>query len=40
MELGYKGKDFMSREEFEAAKKAALKGPLKRKKFLDAVYDV
>ena len=37
VELGYKGKDFMSREEFEAAKKAALEGPLKRKKSLDAV---
>ncbi len=27
----------MSREEFEAAKRAALEGPLKRKKSLDAV---
>lgn len=33
----YKGKDFMSRDEFEAAKRAALEGPLKRKKSLDAV---
>ncbi|KAJ9449371.1 hypothetical protein DIPPA_06812 [Diplonema papillatum] len=37
VELGYKGKDFMNREEFEAARKAALEGPLKRKKSLDAV---
>eukprot|EP01065_Artemidia_motanka_P051527 TRINITY_DN9115_c0_g4_i1.p1 TRINITY_DN9115_c0_g4~~TRINITY_DN9115_c0_g4_i1.p1 ORF type:complete len:247 (+),score=70.09 TRINITY_DN9115_c0_g4_i1:27-743(+) len=37
VELGYKGKDFMNREEFEAARKAALDGPLKRKKSLDAV---
>eukprot|EP00755_Sulcionema_specki_P013377 Sspe_Gene.53839::Locus_29725_Transcript_1_1_Confidence_1.000_Length_420::g.53839::m.53839 len=37
VELGYKGKDFMNREEFEAARKAALEGPLKRKKSLDAI---
>jgi hypothetical protein len=37
VELGYKGKDFMSRDEFEAAKRVALEGPLKRKKSLDAV---
>eukprot|EP01013_Petalomonas_cantuscygni_P007518 TRINITY_DN1953_c0_g1_i1.p1 TRINITY_DN1953_c0_g1~~TRINITY_DN1953_c0_g1_i1.p1 ORF type:complete len:251 (-),score=43.13 TRINITY_DN1953_c0_g1_i1:337-1089(-) len=37
VELGYKGKDFMSREEFEAAKKAAVDGPLRRKRSLDAL---
>eukprot|EP01064_Diplonema_japonicum_P001442 TRINITY_DN10927_c0_g1_i2.p1 TRINITY_DN10927_c0_g1~~TRINITY_DN10927_c0_g1_i2.p1 ORF type:complete len:234 (+),score=47.29 TRINITY_DN10927_c0_g1_i2:73-774(+) len=37
VELGYKGKDFMNREEFEVARRAALEGPLKRKKSLDAV---
>lgn len=37
VELGYKGKDFMSREEFEAARKSASEGPLKRKKSLEAV---
>jgi hypothetical protein len=40
VELGYKGKDFMSREEFEAARKAASEGPLKRKKSLEAVCSV
>lgn len=37
VELGYKGKDFMSREEFEAARKAAQEGPLKRKKSLETI---
>ena len=37
VELGYKGKDFMSREEFEQARKAAQEGPLKRKKSLEVV---
>jgi len=37
VELGYKGKDFKSREEFEAARKAAQEGPLKRKKSLETV---
>ena len=27
VELGYKGKDFLSREQFEEAKKRALEGP-------------
>lgn len=40
VELGYKGKDFMSREEFDAARKAASEGPLKRKKSLEAVCSV
>lgn len=31
VELGYKGKDFLSRDEFEAARQLALAGPLKRK---------
>lgn len=31
VELGYKGKDFLSRQEFEAARQLALAGPLKRK---------
>lgn len=37
VELGYKGKDFMSREEFEAAKKAASDGPLRKTFALDTL---
>lgn len=37
IELGYKGKDFLSREEFEAARQLALAGPLKRKENTEVV---
>lgn len=37
VELGYKGKDFLSREEFEAARQLALVGPQKRKESTELV---
>lgn len=37
VELGYKGRDFLSREEFEAARQLALAGPLKRKESTELV---
>ena len=40
VELGYKGKDFLTREEFEAARKAASEGPLRRKKSLETICSV
>jgi len=40
VELGYRNKDFLVRDDFEAAKKAALDGPSKRRKSLDAVCSV
>eukprot|EP00759_Apiculatamorpha_spiralis_P017530 PhF_6_TR23742/c0_g1_i1/m.33160 len=40
VELGYRNKDFLVREDFEAAKKAALEGPSKRRKSNDAVCSV
>eukprot|EP00760_Papus_ankaliazontas_P035180 PhM_4_TR7656/c0_g1_i1/m.102044 len=40
VELGYNDKDFLNREDFEAAKRAALEGPSKRRKSLDAVCSV
>eukprot|EP00758_Cryptobia_borreli_P000584 Tbor_TRINITY_DN1250_c0_g2::TRINITY_DN1250_c0_g2_i1::g.5784::m.5784 len=40
VELGYKGKDFLTREEFEAAKKAATEGPLRHNRSLEVVCSV
>ena len=36
--LGYKGKDFKSPEEFEAAKRAAQEGPMRRKKAHETIW--
>ncbi|EPY24165.1 hypothetical protein STCU_02937 [Strigomonas culicis] len=37
VELGYKGKDLLSREEFEAARQLALAGPLKRRESAEII---
>ncbi|CAD2214499.1 hypothetical protein AGDE_03653 [Angomonas deanei] len=37
VELGYKGKDLLSREEFEAARQLALAGPLKRRESAELI---
>ncbi|CCW64567.1 unnamed protein product [Phytomonas sp. EM1] len=37
VELGYKGKDFLSREEFEAARLIALNGPEKRRESAEVI---
>lgn len=37
VELGYKGKDFLSREEFEASRLLALEGPSKREETTDVI---
>ncbi|EKG02427.1 hypothetical protein TCSYLVIO_006547 [Trypanosoma cruzi] len=37
VELGYKGKDFLSREEFEAACQLALEGPSRREETVDVI---
>ena len=37
VELGYKGKDFLTREEFDAAKRLAVDGQSRRRRSLDAV---